>query len=209
MFKLSLPHLKFGLFLLMSLGLLSSIACSKSNVDVEELFAEVPINVDGNPDGKVTLVEFLDYRCSDCREMVPTITQLIDKNANLRIVYRFYPVLGPLSEYVERVALAAQLQGRFLALHHLLVNAKQPLTKEVVLELAKQAAIDLTQLELDMNSPQVETAFQHQQALVKAWQITGTPTFFIGKTTATGRPIRVNGGIPAADLQQLINQSSQ
>jgi protein-disulfide isomerase len=118
----------------MSLGLLSSIACSKSNVDVEELFAEVPINVDGNPDGKVTLVEFLDYRCSDCREMVPTIAQLIDENPNLRIVYRFYPVLGLQSEYVERVALAAQLQGRFLALHRLLVNAKQPLTKEVVLE---------------------------------------------------------------------------
>jgi protein-disulfide isomerase len=36
--------------------------------------------VAGNPDGDVTLVEFFDFNCSYCRQMLPTLMELIEGN---------------------------------------------------------------------------------------------------------------------------------
>jgi protein-disulfide isomerase len=40
----------------------------------------------GNPNGKITLVEFLDYNCSHCRHMVNDLDRVVKANPDPRIV---------------------------------------------------------------------------------------------------------------------------
>ena len=41
----------------------------------DELFRDVDSPIGGNPNGNVTLVEFFDYNCPYCRQMMPVMTQ--------------------------------------------------------------------------------------------------------------------------------------
>ncbi len=64
--------------------------------------------VAGNPKGEVSIVAFFDHNCPDCRADVPALEQLIAQDPGVRLVLKELPVLGPDSEAVARVALAAK-----------------------------------------------------------------------------------------------------
>ena len=68
--------------------LLALTACSQSNSTTKRLYDALPVNVDGNPEGDVTLVEFFDYRCKFCKKIQPDIEQIIQADDNVRVVYR-------------------------------------------------------------------------------------------------------------------------
>ena len=46
-----------------------------------------------NPAGKVTVVEFFDYRCPHCKASLPAIQSLILQNPDIRFVFKEYPIL--------------------------------------------------------------------------------------------------------------------
>ncbi|HXL69383.1 MAG TPA: thioredoxin domain-containing protein, partial [Xanthobacteraceae bacterium] len=60
----------------------------------------------GNPNGDVTLVEFFDYNCGYCRRAVTDMLELVKNDPKLKIVLKEFPVLGPSSVEVARVAIA-------------------------------------------------------------------------------------------------------
>ncbi len=64
----------------------------------------------GNPQGDVTMVEFLDYNCGYCKRAVADVKALIKADPKLRVVIKDFPVLGPGSVEASRVALAAKSQ---------------------------------------------------------------------------------------------------
>jgi protein-disulfide isomerase len=51
--------------------------------------------IGGNPQGDVTIVEFFDYRCPYCKAVEPSVEELLEEDAKLRIVYKEFPILGP------------------------------------------------------------------------------------------------------------------
>ena len=61
----------------------------------------------GNPNGKITLVEFFDYNCSYCKKSLDDMAKLIKANPDLRIVLKDFPVLGPGSVEAAQVATAS------------------------------------------------------------------------------------------------------
>ena len=42
--------------------------------------------IGGNPDGDVTVVEFLDYRCGYCKRAFPAVEELLASDGNIRLV---------------------------------------------------------------------------------------------------------------------------
>ena len=48
----------------------------------------------GNPDGDVTVIEFFDYNCPYCRSAGRTVQELLAADANVRVIYREWPILG-------------------------------------------------------------------------------------------------------------------
>ena len=51
--------------------------------------------VAGNPDGDVTLVEFFDYQCGYCKRSFKPLMDFVEKDGNIRLVLKEFPILGP------------------------------------------------------------------------------------------------------------------
>jgi protein-disulfide isomerase len=145
-----------------------------------------PLPVAGNPDGDVTVVEFFDYNCPYCRQAFPQIASLLATDANVRVVFKEFPVLGPGSVFASQAAIAASLQGKYLAFHDALMTHGGELTPPVVLEVARATGLDVERLRADMTKPEVSVTIDESHALARRLLITGTPTFIIGDELIAG-----------------------
>ena len=105
---------------------------------VDALFHQANDAMAGNPQGKITVVEFFDYQCPHCVDMTPVIDSLIKSNPQVKVVFKEFPIRGPISEFASRAALAAKEQGKYFQFHVGLMNSKQePLTQDAILAIAK------------------------------------------------------------------------
>jgi len=154
-------------------------------------------HVGGNPRGDVTLVEFYDYRCPYCREAQAVVNQLIKSDPNLRFVYKEFPILGPESMIAARAAVAARSSSYYSAFHDALMTAPSPLTEEAVLKIAGSVGINVSALQIEMRSPDIDQIIAANHALAQEIGINGTPAFVIGDTL-------LPGVVSLAELQQLI-----
>ncbi len=68
---------------------------------VQSLFRNAKDPIAGNPNGTVTIVEFFDYQCSHCVDMAPVLMEAIKTAPNLRIVFKEFPIRGPMSEFAS------------------------------------------------------------------------------------------------------------
>jgi protein-disulfide isomerase len=166
----------------------------------EEIFND-PYSVSaGNPQGDVTLVEFFDYRCPYCKQVVPALTQLIKDDGKLRFVYKELPILGPDSLTASRAAIAARRQNKYIALHDALMKTRGSLDEATVMKIAAEAGLDIARLKTDMVSREVDDTIERNRRLAQALAITGTPAFVIGDTV-------VPGAVDLPTLKSLVAQA--
>lgn len=141
--------------------------------------------VAGNPDGDVTVVEFFDYRCPYCKRVTPTVTELLESDKNVRLVYKEWPILGEDSEFAARAALAAREQGKYLEFHEKVMDQRQ-VTEQSVLAASKELGLDVEKLREDMKSPKVDAHLEETMRLAEVLGINGTPAFVIGNQLIPG-----------------------
>ncbi len=191
--------------ILFSIGLLFSFAVNAQSMD--ELFRQSNSPIGGNPKGKITVVDFFDYQCEHCIKMTPVISAVIKSDPNVRVVFKDFPILGPVSQFAARAALAANMQGKYYQFHHALMSVDQPLTEDVVLEVAKSAGLNVDKLKKDMDSPAITRQLNENMALAKNLKVYATPTFFIGKTNATkeNEVISLMGDMSQTEFQNAID----
>ncbi|MGE0724132.1 MAG: DsbA family protein [Alphaproteobacteria bacterium] len=140
----------------------------------------------GNPKGDVTIVEFFDYRCPYCKQVVPVLKQVIAADKGVRVVLKEFPILGRDSVFASRAALAAQKQGKYLPFHEALMAQRGQLTEEAVLSVAKATGLDVDRLKKDMADPSIEAALAANHQLAERIGIRGTPAFIVGPEMAPG-----------------------
>ena len=85
-----------------------------------------PGAVMGNPQGKITLVEFTDFACTYCRSSVADVEALVKANPDLKVVVRELPIIAPESEPAARMGLAAAAQGKYAAFHKAMFSGERP-----------------------------------------------------------------------------------
>ena len=140
----------------------------------------------GNPDGDVTVIEFFDYNCPYCRKAGQTVQELLASDANVRVIYREWPILGEDSVFASRAALAARAQGKYEEFHWALMNGEGRASEASILKLARHLDLDVEKLQADMTSPAVEAHIAQSSALARTLGFTGTPAFIVGDRTAPG-----------------------
>ncbi|MEE9140646.1 MAG: DsbA family protein [Alphaproteobacteria bacterium] len=143
--------------------------------------------VGGNEEGDVTLVEFFDYNCPYCKAVAPNLMKLIEEDKNLRFVFKEFPILGPVSTFAARAALASRKQGKYVDFHFALMTLRGRLSEAVVMRVAKQVGLDTDQLRSDMASPDIDSILKRNGRLAKGLEITGTPAFVIGVELIPGQ----------------------
>lgn len=155
----------------------------KADKAVPELAAEIfsaensPIS--GNPTGDITVVEFFDYQCGHCRRVADDLNQLVERNENVRVVYKAFPIFGDISRLASKVAMAANAQGKFQATHDALMDIEAPFTKAKIMAAAKASGLDMAQLKKDLDNPVFEEEFKQNYRIANAMGIVGTPSFVI------------------------------
>jgi len=124
--------------------------------------------VAGNPDGDITLVEFSDYNCGYCKRAHSIVADFIEADGNVRLVVKEFPILGPGSVLAGRAALASAMQDdskKYAAFNDALMKHRGSHSEESVTKIAQSVGLDLEQLEVDMNSPEIDAMVERTAAL--------------------------------------------
>ncbi|MBS0474054.1 MAG: thioredoxin domain-containing protein [Proteobacteria bacterium] len=150
-----------------------------------KLAAPYPGAVMGNPDGKVTVVEFSDFACGYCRQSEPDIKALIAENPDLRVVIRHLPVIAPTSPAAAAMGLAAAEQGKYVAFHDAMFAAGRtdPASVEAA---AKVAGLDFARAQLAAKDPKVRAELEANLAYARQLGFDGTPGWVIGDQVLVG-----------------------
>lgn len=172
------------------------------------------LTVAGNPKGDVTLVEFFDYQCIHCKKMKPVVASLVEKNKNLRVVYKEFPIFGKTSEYASQAAIGAAKQGKYAAMQDALLKFEKPLDEAMVMDAAKSVGLNIDQLKKDMDSKEVKDELAANRALAEKIHLMGTPAFIIaytpmGKFDTKTKPSFLPGGASETTMQDMINQAQK
>ena len=142
--------------------------------------------VSGNPKGDVTLVEFFDYQCGYCKRSLKSVKDLLETDRQLRIVWKEFPILGPVSRFAARAAMASEKQGRYLEFHVAVMGSSGKLTEDRVMAIAGNVGLDVRRRRRDMEDPAIENYLDETIRLAQTLGIRGTPAFVIGDTLVPG-----------------------
>ena len=159
--------------------------------------------VGGNPDGDITVIEFIDYRCGYCRKADEEVANLIKSDGNIRFVVKEFPILGDDSTASSRFAIAVRLlhgDDAYAAAHKALITLRgtpDPQTLSRMAEdmgLAAQPVLDM------MGSDRVTNIIAANHAIAQQLNITGTPTFIIDD-------VLLRGYLPEEDMKRIVAEA--
>ncbi len=153
--------------------------------------------VAGNPTAPVTIVEFYDPRCPYCKSMLPTLAELLHDDPNVRLVYKDWPILGPMSQLESRALLAAQRQGGYLKLQSALMQSGGQQTPDSIRALADQLGLNGGRILRDMDDPAIKQRLDATMALAQQLGLQGTPALVIGHKL-------IGGAVELAELRQAV-----
>lgn len=154
----------------------------------DALFRDPDAPVAGNPKGDVTVVEFFDYNCGYCKRGFPDVAKLIQADPKVRVVFRELPILSKGSEEASRVAIAANMQGKYWEFHKLMIEFKGQANEASALKLAEKAGLDMARLKADVKSEKVDAEIKKVRELAQTLNINGTPHFIVGNRSIPGAP---------------------
>ena len=159
--------------------------------------------VGGNPDGDITVVEFIDYRCGYCRKAYEEVASLIASDGNIRFVVKEFPILGEESVASARFAIAVRMlhgDEAYEAAHDALITLRGSPDAETLGRLAKDLGLDATPILLKMASDEVTAVIAANHAVAQQLNITGTPTFFVGDTI-------LRGYLPEDQMRAIVEEA--
>ena len=167
---------------------------SKRDIDLvkenwDELQDDGRSYVGGNPEGDITLIEFLDYRCGYCRKAYEDVEALLAEDGNIRFIIKEFPILGDASMVMAQFAIAVKnLHGPdvYKSIHDtLMFFSGEPIPKALA-EIATAFGLEPTRIIEEMMSEVVVEEIEANRALGEKMKISGTPTFIFGETLLRG-----------------------
>lgn len=167
----------------------------------------------GNPKGDVTIVEFFDYQCPYCHKIAPQLSALVEKDPNVRIIFKEFLLFGPTSELATRAVLAANMQGKYMSMHNALMSMRLPLSFESIMRAARDLNLDTQKLQRDMDSDAVTDQIETNTRLAHKLGIYAAPVFIFANSSVIGNPPNKNakqimsvGEVSAAKLESFVSR---
>jgi len=203
-----IPHLAviavvFGIGLLIMANVQAKGKGKMANLDVDQLVKYFnmqslhDIKVDpnwsvwGNPDAKVTIVEFSDYQCPFCKIAGFGIKPyLYEFKGDIRYYFVNFPLdtscndklsrqMHPAACYAARAGLCATKKGDFWSFHDDLFRNQRKLNKKFILGLAEKRGWDVEEFQACVDSPEIAAQVKKELVAGAKIQVTGTPSIFL------------------------------
>lgn len=155
---------------------------ASADIDVNDIITDPTSPVLGNAKGRVTIIEFTDYRCPNCRAMQQRMETLLRENRQVKLVMKEWPIFGEASVYAAKVALAANWQGKYGAAHAALFALPRTMDRDAVREAVGKAGVDLARLDKDLagRDTEITAILARNDVAARMFQLQGTPGFVIG-----------------------------
>jgi protein-disulfide isomerase len=126
----------------------------------DALFRDGSDAVKGNPQGPIVIVEFFDVRCGYCKQLHPTMEQLVQRERDVRVVLKDLPILGPNSVTAARALMAAQRQNQYGPFYDALMRLREEPTEPVLRRESDRLRLDWARLRRDMEDPATQARIE-------------------------------------------------
>lgn len=157
----------------------------------------------GPDDAPVTLLEYGNFECIDCKRVFPIIKNVRKVlGDNLRFVFRHFPNVKTHTHAMRaaEAAEAAGAQGKFWEMHDELFTHQTALEEHDLTRYARRIGLDVERFAHDMAesvfNAQIQADYQHS---IFDEHVTGTPTIYINGIRYTG----------ATDFESLLEAIKQ
>lgn len=142
----------------------------------------------GNPNGKITVVEFYDYNCGYCKRAIDDMDAVIKSNPEVRFVLKDFPILGPDSLAAHKVAdafrrAAPDKYGKF---HRELLGGEAHANEARALEVAESLGVDEKTIRAKMAENADDKGLQQAYKLASELGISGTPSYVLANEAIFG-----------------------
>lgn len=136
----------------------------------------------------VAIIEYFDYNCPACKGLAPTLRTLLATDHRVVLVYKDWPILGPVSVYAARCALAAKWQDKYQQAHDALIEGPRLSQNAQVDAALSRAGIDLTRLKEDRerHAGTIDALLSHDDDEARALGLQGTPGVLVGRQLLPG-----------------------
>jgi protein-disulfide isomerase len=158
----------------------------------------------GAPKPDVVIVEYYDYNCPYCKNLVPALQGVLAQDPKVAVVYKDWPILSAVSKYAAVSALAAGYQGKFLAAHNALIGGPRLAQNAQVDAILLSAGVNIDTLNKDRaaHAHDIAALLARNDQEAQALTLKGTPGLVVGRQL-------VFGIVDLGQLQQLVANSRQ
>ncbi|MER9721889.1 MULTISPECIES: DsbA family protein [unclassified Mesorhizobium] len=181
-----------------SLAVLAPLpAWASTGPTVTEVAFDPAIPALGNPDGDVTIAEFVDYQCPICKLVFVELKKLMEADNGVRLVMKDWPIFGDVSRDAARVTL---LSGEhYAAAVDALMTNQRGLSERRTNDILSSVGVDVAMVRADLaiREPDIDAALVRTEAQATAFKLRGTPALVIG-----GNLYR--RGMPVSELRQAV-----
>ena len=139
-------------------------------------------HIQGNPNARLTLLEYGDYECPYCGAAYPIVKQVQKRMGDrMRFVFRNFPLaqIHPHAEQAAEAAEAAGGQGKFWEMHDTLYEHQDALDALHLIAYAADLGLDVEQFEEDLAAHTYAGRVREDFLSGIRSGVNGTPTFFI------------------------------
>jgi len=166
----------------------------------------------GSSTAPVTMVEFSDYQCPFCRHFNSEAFVQLKKNyidtGKMRFISRDLPL--EFHDNANRAAEAARCagdQGKYWEMRNVLITNATALGADQVSGYAQGLSLEMKAFNGCLSSGSHKADIQKDQTDANSMQISGTPTFIVGKMeNDTLNGVRVVGAQPYTAFDTVIRQ---
>ncbi len=130
----------------------------------------------------VTVVEFGDFECPNCKQAAPAVKLLLERfDERVRFVFRHFPLVEvhPHALLAAQAAESAGAQGKFWPMHDLLFENQTHLKPQHLHGYAERLGMDMARYTAEMDD---EIYLQRVREHMDSGQqsgVRGTPAFFV------------------------------
>ncbi|QUM81498.1 DsbA family protein [Moritella sp. 5] len=153
----------------------------------------------GAENPKLTIAYFTDFNCSYCKKIEPILDRLVEEFPEVRVVYKFVPILGPSSKEAAELALTVweKEPAKFDELHKKLMSRPSRLDSDAIEKVGKLTGTDEW---VDNTGASVETTINGSMNLMREFGLTGTPGLIFADQI-------VGGLVPYEKLKQQVKRA--
>jgi protein-disulfide isomerase len=139
-------------------------------------------HVRGERGAPLELVMFGDFQCPFCLG-AQSVLRRVRERLEERLLFGFrhlpIPERHPLAPLAAEASEAAAAQGRFWDYHDALFAIQPKLSRETMLEAARELGLDAERMEAEIDAGAHRERIARDLASAEASGATGTPTFFV------------------------------